>query len=262
VGAAFGYTQLLGGYDGGQAQFVRVPYGNTGPLRVPDSVTDEQAIFLSDILPTGYFGADLAGVQVGDDVAVFGAGPAGYFSTLSSFLRGAARVFSIDREPERLKKTRELGAETINFDEQDPVDFIQKATGGKGAVCIDAVGYEAIGHAKAPQVKHPAYERQNPLQALTWITKCARKFSTVGVPGVYVGAYDEFPFGEMFNRELHIKMGQCPVKNYNEQLLHLIEVGRIDPTQIISHTLRLDEAPAAYEAFDKKNGVTKVLLRP
>jgi S-(hydroxymethyl)glutathione dehydrogenase/alcohol dehydrogenase len=262
VGGAYGYTQLLGGYDGGQAEFVRVPFANTGPLKVPDSVTDEQAIFLSDILPTGYFGTDLAGVQPGDDVAVFGAGPVGYFAAMSSFLRGAARVFSIDREPARLDKTRALGAETINFDEQDPVELIKNATRGIGAICIDAVGYEAVGHHKGPHVKHAAYKNQNPLQVLTWISQAARKFSAVGIPGVYLGSFDQFPLGEFFNRELHLRMGQCPVKNYNEQLLHLIEVGRIDPTRIISHRLKLDEGPGAYKAFDKKDGVTKVVLRP
>ena len=262
VGAAYGYTQLLGGYEGGQAEFVRVPYGNTGPLKVPDSLTDEQVIFLSDILPTGYFGADIANVQPGQDVAVFGIGPVGYFAVMSSFLRGAARVFAVDREDDRLTKVQDLGAQSINFEKEDPVELIMRETGGRGVICIDAVGYEAVGHHKSPQVKNPAYDKQNPIQVIEWMAKVARKFSTVGIPGVYMGTFDAFPFGQLFNREIQVRMGQCPVKNYNEQLLHLIETGRVDPTPIISHTMKLDEAPNGYKQFDEKNGVTKIILKP
>lgn len=268
VGAAYGYTQLMGGYDGGQAEFVRVPFANTGPLKVPDSLSDEQVLFLSDIICTGYFGADIANVQPGDDVAVFGAGPVGYFAVLSSFIRGAARVFSIDHWPARLEKTKALGAETINFDEegQDPAKKIKELTKGRGAICIDAVGYEAVGHSgnghDHTNLSNPAYEPSNPLQVITWITQAARKYSTVSIPGVYGSAYDKFPLGQLFQRELQIKMGQCPVKLYNEQLLHLIECGRINPTPLISHTMKLDETPKAYEMFNKKEDVTKVVLKP
>jgi S-(hydroxymethyl)glutathione dehydrogenase / alcohol dehydrogenase len=264
VGAAYGYTQLLGGYDGGQAEFVRVPYANTGPLKVPDSLSDEQVLFLSDIIPTGYFGADIANVQPGDDVAVFGAGPVGYFAVMSSFLRGAARVFSIDHWPARLEKTKALGAETINFDKEDPVKKVKELTKGKGAICIDAVGYEAVGHSgnghDHRNVSNPAYEPANPFQVITSITQAARKYSTVG--GVYGSAYDKFPLGQLFQRELNIKMGQCPVKLYNEQLLHLIECERIDPKPLISHTMKLEEAPKAYQMFNKKEDVTKVVFSP
>lgn len=268
VGAAYGYTQLMGGYDGGQAEFVRVPYANTGPLKVPDSLDDEQVLFLSDIILTGYFGADIANIQPGDDVAVFGAGPVGYFAVMCSFLRGAARVFSVDHWPARLEKTKSLGAETINFDEEgdDPAKKIKELTKGKGAICIDAVGYEAVGHSGHVHdhrgISNPAYEPANPLQVITWITQAARKYSTVSIPGVYGTAYDKFPLGQLFQRELQIKMGQCPVKLYNEQLLHLIECGRINPTPLISHTMKLDDAPKAYEMFNKKENVTKVVLKP
>jgi len=268
VGAAYGYTQLMGGYDGGQAEFVRVPYADTGPLKVPDSLDDEQVLFLSDIIPTGYFGADIANIQPGDDVAVFGAGPVGYFAVMCSFLRGAARVFSVDHWPARLEKTKSLGAETINFDEEgdDPAKKIKELTKGKGAICIDAVGYEAVGHSGHGHdhrgISNPAYEPANPLQVITWITQAARKYSTVSIPGVYGTAYDKFPLGQLFQRELQIKMGQCPVKLYNEQLLHLIECGRINPTPLISHTMKLDDAPKAYEMFNKKENVTKVVLKP
>lgn len=262
TGGAFGYTQKLGGYDGGQAEYVRVPFANTGPLKIPDHLQDEQVLFLSDILPTGYFGAEIANVTPGDDVAVFGAGPVGYFAVLSSFLRGAARVFAVDHWPARLDKVKALGAEPVNFDEVDPVKHIKEATKGRGAICIDAVGYEAIGHHDHAQVSDPAYEPLNPMQVLIWISKVARKFSTVGIPGVYMTSHDNFPIGMLFGKELQIRMGQCPVKNYNEQLLHLIEVGRLDPRPIISHVMQLTEAPKGYEIFDKKNGVTKVVLKP
>jgi S-(hydroxymethyl)glutathione dehydrogenase / alcohol dehydrogenase len=278
VGAAFGYTQLLGGYDGGQAEYVRVPFANTvAALKVPDSIkSDEQVLFLSDIIPTGYFGADIANVQPGDDVAVFGTGPVGYFAVMSSFLRGAARVFAVDHWPIRLNKVKDLGAEIINFDNEDPVERIRKETNGRGAICIDAVGYEAVGHTanghggqNNSSVKHdhsevsnPAYEPANSLQVINWMSQAARKYSTISIPGVYGSAYDKFPLGQLFQRELQIRMGQCPVKKYNEQLLHLIETKRIDPTKIVSHTMKLEDAPKAYEIFDKKKDVTKVVLKP
>ena len=265
IGASFGYTQVLGGYDGGQAEYVRVPFGNIGPLKVPDELADEQVLFLSDILPTGYFGADIANVQPGDDVAVFGAGPVGYFAAMSALLRGAARVFSIDHWSARLDRTAKLGAEPINFDREDPVERIKRETKGRGTVCIDAVGYEAIGHHVHEKSANPAYVPQDSLQVLNWIVDCARKFSTVGIPGVYMTDFNNFPFGNFFNKELQIRMGQCPVKKYNEQLLHLVETGRIDPTQLISHRLKLEEAPKGYDMFDKKgeNGeVHKIVLTP
>jgi S-(hydroxymethyl)glutathione dehydrogenase / alcohol dehydrogenase len=273
-GAAFGYTQLMGGYDGGQAEYVRVPFANTGALKIPDNISDdEQVLFLSDILPTGYFGADIANVQPGDDVAVFGAGPVGYFAVLSSFLRGAARVFCIDHWSSRLSKVKDLGAEIINFDDNDPVTIIKKETNGKGAICIDAVGYEAVGHISKKddngsykghdhsKVTDPAYEPANPLQVINWMCQTARKYSTLSIPGVYGSNYDKFPLGQIFNKELQIRLGQCPVKKYNEQLLHLIEVGRIDPEPLISHRMNLDDAPKAYEMFDRKGDVTKVVFK-
>src|SRR6476469_2500490 len=268
LGAAFGFTQLLGGYDGGQAEYGRVPFANANTaVKVPDHIkTDEQVLFLSDILPTGYFATDMANVRPGDDVVVFGAGPVGYFAVMSSFLRGAARVFSVDHWPMRLDKTKDLGAEIINFDDEDPVDFIKKETGGKGAICIDAVGYEAVGHMAGnvstregnnikiqgtdtnkghdhSQVSIPAYQPMNPMQVITWMAQIAKKYSTISIPGVYGSAYDQFPLGLLFNRNIQIKMGQCPVKKYNEQLLHLIEARRIDPTKIISHTMKLGQGP-------------------
>jgi S-(hydroxymethyl)glutathione dehydrogenase/alcohol dehydrogenase len=264
-GGVFGYSQMTGGFDGGQAEHVRVPFANAGPLKVPDELNDEQVLFLSDILPTGYFGADMANVQPGDDVAVFGAGPVGYFAAMSALLRGAARVFSIDHLPARLDKTAKLGAEPIDFDREDPVERIKRETKGRGALCIDAVGYEAIGHHNHNKSANPAYIPQDSLQVINWMVDCARKFSTVSIPGVYMSDFVNFPFGNFFNKGLQIRMGQCPVKNYNEQLMHLVETGRIDPTQLISHRMRLDEAPNGYKMFDEKgkNGeVHKIILKP
>lgn len=298
LGGTFGYTQLLGGYDGGQAEYVRVLFANTeANLKVPDSISkDEQVLFLSDIFPTGYFGADIANVQPGDDVAVFGAGPVGYFAVMSSFLKGAARVFSIDHWPNRLNKTKELGAEIINFDNEDPVKTLLKETNKKGVICIDAVGYEAVGHMAGnicsregnmlkvsndknnnhskekhqngpyhshENVSNPGYEPSNPLQVITWMAQAAKKNSIVSIPGVYGSAYDQFPLGLFFNRGLQIHMGQCPVKKYNEQLLHLIETGRIDATKIISHNAKLEDGPKAYEMFNNsKDEATKIVLKP
>lgn len=262
MGAGYGYTQLMGGYDGGQAEYVRVPYANTNPLKIPDNLSEEQALYLSDVLPTGYFGADIANVQPGDDVAVFGAGPVGYFAAMSSLLRGAARVFVVDHWPARLDKAAKLGAEPVNFDKEDPVERIKKETKGRGAICIDAVGYEAVGHHRHDESSNPAYIPQDSLQVINWIAQSARKFSTVGIPGVYMTEFSNFPFGQFFNRQLQIRMGQCPVKMYNEQLLHLIEVGRIDPTQLTSHKIKLDEAPNGYKIFDKKEDVTKIVMSP
>ncbi|HEU5172642.1 MAG TPA: alcohol dehydrogenase catalytic domain-containing protein [Nitrososphaeraceae archaeon] len=232
IGAAYGYTLLLGGYDGGQAEYVRIPFANAGAsLKVPNNIkTDEQVLFLSDILPTGYFAADIANVQPGDDVAVFGAGPVGFFAVMSSFLRGAARVFSIDHWPMRLGRTKDLGAEIINFDSEDPVDRIKKETNGKGAICIDAVGFEAVGHFAGNgngghihnisrneskngggkkinnNIHHnhstesnPAYNPVNPLQVITWMAEVAKKYSTISIQGVCSSGYEQFPLGLLFN---------------------------------------------------------------
>jgi S-(hydroxymethyl)glutathione dehydrogenase/alcohol dehydrogenase len=270
AGGAYGYTQRLGGYDGGQAEYVRVPFANFNPVKIPDGLDDEHVLFLTDVLCTGYFGVDIAGstsdamgISPGDDVAVFGAGPVGYFAVMSALkLRGAAKVFSVDHFENRLKLTRELGARTINFDKEDPEEVIKKETDGHGAVCVDAVGYEAVGHHSHGDVKDPASDPQNPVQVLEWITKAARLGSIVGIPGVYVSAYNNFPIGQFFEHGLQMKMGQCPVKKYIEPLLHLIETNRIDPTALISHRMKLEEAPEAYKIWDKKSEATKIVLTP
>ena len=260
IGGMFGYGQITGGYDGGQAEYVRVPFANAEAIKIPDQVSDEQAVPLSDALCTGYFAADMAEVQLGDDVAVFGAGPVGYFAAMSAFLRGAARVFVVDHWPMRLDRTAKLGAEPINFDKEDPVERIRQETRGKGAICIDAVGYEAVGHHNHEKSSNPAYVPQNPMQVLNWILQSARKASNVSIAGVYNTDYVGFPLGQFFNRNISIRMGQCPVRKYSDRLLHMIESNRIDSSQIFSHTMKLDEAPKGYQMFDGKGEVHKVLL--
>lgn len=260
LGGMFGYGQITGGYDGGQAEYVRVPFADAESIKIPDQLNEEQVLFLSDALCTGYFATDMAEVQVGDDVAVFGAGPVGYFAVLSAFLRGAARVFSIDHWPSRLEQTAKLGAEQINFDKEDPVETIRRETRGKGAKCIDAVGYEAVGHHNHAKSGNPAYIPQNSMQVINWVLQSARKASAVCIAGVYNSDYVNFPLGQLFNRNIQIKMGQCPVKRYSDQLLHMIETGRIDPTQVISHRLKIEEAAKGYQMFDGKGEVHKVVL--
>jgi S-(hydroxymethyl)glutathione dehydrogenase/alcohol dehydrogenase len=262
IGGMFGYGQITGGYDGGQAEYVRVPFANSESIKIRDELSEEQALFLSDALCTGYFAADMAEVGLGDDVAVFGAGPVGYFAVMGSLLRGAAKVFVIDHWPYRLDRTAKLGAEPINFDKEDPVERIRRETRGKGAKCIDAVGYEAVGHHNHEKSTNPAYVPLNSMQVLNWILQSARKASAVSIAGVYNTEYVNFPLGQFFNRNIQIRMGQCPVRRYSDQLLHMIETGRIDPTQIISHRMRLDEAAKGYEMFDGKGEVHKIVLAP
>jgi S-(hydroxymethyl)glutathione dehydrogenase/alcohol dehydrogenase len=262
IGGMFGYGQITGGYDGGQAEYVRVPFANAESIKIPDQLSEEQVLFLSDALCTGYFAADMAEVQVGDDVAVFGAGPVGYFAVMSALLRGAAKVFVIDHWPYRLDRTAKLGAEPINFDREDPVERIRHETRGKGAKCIDAVGYEAVGHHNHEKSANPAYVPVNSMQVLTWILQSARKGSAVSIAGVYGTEYVNFPLGQFFNRNIQIKMGQCPVRRYSDQLLHMIETGRIDPTQVISHRMKLEEAAKGYQMFDGKAEVHKIVLTP
>jgi S-(hydroxymethyl)glutathione dehydrogenase/alcohol dehydrogenase len=206
---------------------------------------------------------------------------------MSCFLRGAAIVFSIDHWPTRLKRTKDLGAETINFDDEDPVEVLKKETRGKGAICIDAVGFESVGHLAGntsniqgnrlqinglhttkvkghdhSKVNIPAYQPLNPIQVITWMAQVAKKYSTISIPGVYPTSYDQFPLGLLFNRNVSIHMGQCPVKKYSEQLFHLVETKRIDPTKVISHTMKLTDAPVGYERMDKKEDVMKIVLKP
>ncbi len=264
----FGYSHMLGGYAGGQAEYARVPFADVGPIKVPAGIPDEKVLFLSDIVPTGYMGADLCEIQAGDVIAVWGAGPVGLFAMKSASLLGAERVIAIDRFPYRLRMAREhCGAETINYEEVDIHDALKQMTGGRGPdACIDAVGLEA----HAPGALY-AYDRVKPAvgletdrtYALREAIMACRNGGIVSVIGVYGGFIDKFPMGSVMNRSLTIKTGQVHVQRYMKPLLQRIENGEIDPAFVITHRLPLDEAPRAYEMFmNKEDECVKIVLDP
>jgi threonine dehydrogenase-like Zn-dependent dehydrogenase len=251
TGGVFGYSHLTGGYAGGQAEYVRVPFADVNPLKVPDGMSDEQVLFLSDILPTGYMGAEMCDIQPGDTIAVWGCGPVGQFAMASAFLLGAERVIGIDRFPYRLQLAREkVGAETLNYEEVDVLDALKELTGGRGPdACIDAVGMEAHGHGPMfayDRAMHAARLEMDRPAALREAIKACRNGGTVSVIGVYGGYIDRFPMGAVMNRSLTIRSGQCHVQRYMQPLLERIQNGDIDPTFIITHTLPLEEAAHGY----------------
>jgi threonine dehydrogenase-like Zn-dependent dehydrogenase len=265
----FGYSHLYGGYPGGQAEYVRVPFADAGPIRVPEWIPDERVLFLSDILPTGYQAAENCAIRGGDTVAVWGCGPVGLLSIVSAYLLGAERVIAIDRWPARLllAETR-AKAETLNYAEcDDVVEELKQRTGGRGPdACIDAVGTEAHGtsldaiYDRAKQAVGLATDRPHVLRQA--IQAC-RKGGTVSIPGVYGGFLDKVPFGAAFAKGLTLRMGQTHVHRYLRLLLEHIEQDRIDPSFIISHRLPLSLAPEAYRMWnDKSNDCTKVVLDP
>jgi threonine dehydrogenase-like Zn-dependent dehydrogenase len=265
----FGYSHLTGGYAGGQAEFARVPFADVGPLKVPIGMPDEQALFLSDIFPTGYMGAEMCGIQRGDVIAVWGAGPVGQFAIASARLLGAERVVAIDRFPYRLQlaKERAGATDTINYEETSVLETLNDLTAGRGPdACIDAVGMEAHGHAaiyaydRAKQAL--MLETDRPLALREAIMAC-RNGGTVSVIGVYGGFIDKFPMGSVMNRSLTIKTGQCHVQRYMKPLLERIERGEIDPSFVITHRLSRDDAPEGYEmVLNKRDGGAKVVLSP
>jgi threonine dehydrogenase-like Zn-dependent dehydrogenase len=264
----FGYSHMLGGYPGGQAQYARVPFADVGPLKIPSGVPDDKALFLSDILPTGYMGAELCDIEPGDVVAVWGCGPVGQFAIKSATLLGAERVIAIDRFPYRLRMARERsGAQTINYEEVDLYDALKDMTGGRGPdACIDAVGMEA--HAPGVvgaygRVKQAMGLQTDRAHALREAIMACRNGGTVSVIGVYAGFIDKFPFGSVMNRSLTIKTGQAHVHRYMKPLLERIERGEIDPSFVITHRLPLDDAPRGYDMFlDKRDDCMKVVLTP
>ena len=263
----FGYSHMLGGYAGGQAEYVRVPFADVGPIKVPQTLSDEQVLFLSDILPTGYMAAENCDISSGDTVAVWGCGPVGLFSIVSARLLGAERVIAIDRFPERLRKAREAGAETLNYESTDILAALKEMTGGRGPdACIDAVGLEAHMHGpvgmydKVKQTMRLETDRPGALREA--IIAC-RNGGNLSVPGVYGGLLDKIPFGAIVNKALKVKTGQTHVQHYMKPLLERIEKGEIDPSFIISHRLRLDEAPVGYEVFrDKADECIKIVMTP
>ncbi len=269
-GGLFGYSHLTGGYPGGQAEFLRVPHADVGPVKIESDLPDEKVLFLSDILPTGYMAAENAGIEPGDTVAIWGCGPVAQMCIQSAWMLGAGRVIAIDRVPERLEMARLFGrAETINFDEVDEVyDVLNAMTAGRGPDrCIDAVGCEAHGtggvDAVLDKAKAAVMLATDRAHALRQALYCCRAGGTVSVPGVYVGMIDKFPFGGTMNKGLTIKTGQTHTQRYMRPLLEKIKTGAIDPSFVITHRLPLSDAPQAYETFrDKKDGCIKVVLKP
>ena len=266
---AFGYSHLTGGFAGGQAEFVRVPFADFGPLKIENGFTDEQVLFLSDIFPTGYMGAEMCNIKPGDVIAVWGCGPVGQFAIASAFLLGAERVIAIDRFPARLRMAEEhTKAETINYEEVDSVlDVLKELTGGRGPdACIDAVGMEA--HSPGLQYKYDRAKQMMRLEndrpiALRQAIMACRNGGTVSVIGVYGGFIDKFPMGSVMNRALTVRTGQCHVQRYMKPLLERIKKGEIDPTFVISHRLSLEDAPRGYDMFlHKEDECTKVVLKP
>jgi len=264
----FGYSHMLGGFAGGQAEYARVPFADVGPLKVADDLTDDQALFLSDILPTGYMGAEMCDITPGDVVAVWGAGPVGLFAAVSANLLGASQVIVIDEVPYRLELAERLGATPLNFAETSVLGELREMTAGRGPDhCIDAVGMEARSGTTVvdvyDRVKQAARLETERPHALREAAMSCRNGGTISIVGVYGGMMDKFPIGAVMNRSLTIKTGQCHVQRYMRPLLERIRNGEIDPTVIISHHMPLNQAPQGYEIFKhKQDNCTKVVLNP
>ncbi len=268
VAGIFGYSHLTGGYAGGQSEYVRVPFADVGPLKIEGDLTDEQVLFLTDILPTGYMGAELCDIEDGDVVAVWGAGPVGQFAMDSARVLGAGTVIAIDKEPYRLQMAADAGYQTVNFDEVDVRSRLLELTGGRGPdKCIDAVGLEATHGAahihaydRVKQAMRSETERPHALRQA--ITSC-RSGGVVSVIGVYGGMIDKFPAGAWMNRSITLRTGQAHVHKYMRPLLERIERGEIDPTRIITHRMSLADAPHGFEIFkNKQDNCEKVVLTP
>ncbi|TVR68130.1 MAG: glutathione-dependent formaldehyde dehydrogenase [Sphaerobacteraceae bacterium] len=266
--ALFGYSHLTGGYAGGQAEYVRVPFADVGPVKIPDGLPDEKVLFLTDVFPTGFMAVEQCGIEEGDTVAVWGLGPVGLFAVKSAFMLGAARVIGIDRIPERLQLAEKSSdAETLNYEDVDVVEALKSLTGGRGPdACIDAVGLEAHGEtldAMFDNVAQAVMMESDRPHVLRQAIQACRKGGTVSIPGVYGGIVDKIPMGAAFNKGLTFKMGQTHMHSYMEPLLKRVQEDEIDPSFIISHRLDLDDAPMGYDIFlNKQDECTKVVLKP
>ncbi len=267
--ALFGYSHMMGGFAGGQAEYVRVPFADVGALKVPEHLPDEKVLFLSDIFPTGYMAAENCDIKEGDTVAIWGAGPVGQFAVKSAFMLGAERVVLIDHYEDRLDLARAENENlvTINFDKEDVYERLLDLTGGRGPdSCIDAVGLESHGtspDALMDYAKAAVYLATDRPHALRQAIYCCRKGGTVSIPGVYGGFLDKFNFGAAFGKGLTFKMGQTHMHKYMPTLLNAVEEGKIDPSFVISHRLKLSEAPMAYDHFNQeKDTWRKVVLTP
>ena len=264
----FGYTHLTGGYPGGQAEYVRVPYADAGPMKVPDGLTDEQVLFLTDIFPTGWQAVVQCEIQPTDTVAIWGAGPVGQFCIRSAVLLGAKQVVAIDHVPERLSMAKAGGAITINFDEESVVERLNELTHGKGPEkCIDAVGMEAHASAsidsmydRAKQAVMMETDRPHVLREMIYVCRPA---GVLSVPGVYGGLLDKIPFGALMNKALTVRTGQTHVNRYLDDLMKRVQEGQIDPSFVITHKVSLQDGPGMYKTFrDKQDGCIKVMLKP
>jgi threonine dehydrogenase-like Zn-dependent dehydrogenase len=264
----FGYTHLTGGYAGGQAEYVRVPYADVAPVKVPDGLTDEQVLFLGDIFPTGWQAAVQCDIQRTDTVAIWGAGPVGQFAARSALLLGARQVVVIDHLPDRLSMARACGALTINFDRESVIERLNELTGGKGPEkCIDAVGMEShVGstldtfYDRAKQALMAESDRPHVLREMIYVCRPA---GVLSIPGVYAGLVDKIPFGMLVNKGLTVRSGQTHVNRWTDDLLRRIEEGQIDPSFVITHSEPLAHGPQMYKTFrDKRDGCIKVVLKP
>lgn len=263
-GALFGYTDLYGGYQGGQAEYVRVPYADVGPRKVPDGLTDEQVLFLTDIFPTGWSAIDWAGVKPGDTVAVFGCGPVGLMAMKAAQVRGASKVIGLDREGYRLDRARAVaGAEAINIDDKDHIDRIRALTNGRGVdVAVDAVGMEAH-HGIADTLANVVRAQVGVIDVVKSALSAVRRGGTVSIVGVYGTTYDNFPLGQAFDKGVRLAMGQATVHKYIDDLIRLVVDGQVRLDDVMSHRLPLSEAPKGYEIFnEKKDNCVKVVLKP
>lgn len=266
--ALFGYSHMLGGYAGGQAEYVRVPFADVGPIKIESDLPDDKVLFLSDIFPTGYQAAENCDIQEGDTVAVWGCGPVGQFAIQSALMLGAERVIAIDRHPQRLDLAQDDGKViSVNFDATDIYPTLLELTGGMGPdSCIDAVGLEAHGmtiDALYDRVKTSLMLATDRVHVIRQMTRCCRKGGTLSIPGVYGGIADKFPIGAIFGKGLTIRCGQTHVHKYLRPLLDRIETKQVDPSFIITHRLDLDDAPDAYAQFkQQQNECVKVVMRP
>jgi threonine dehydrogenase-like Zn-dependent dehydrogenase len=263
----FGYSHMMGGYAGGQAECVRVPFADIGPLKIPDELPDEKVVFLTDIFPTGYMAAENCNIQPGDTVAIWGCGPVGQFAIRSAYVLGAHRVIAIDSVPERLRLAEQGNATTINMDDEYIFDKLKELTGGRGPDSVmDAVGLEAHGatlDAWYDQAKVSTGLATDKGHALRQAINCCRKGGTVSIPGVYGGLLDKFNIGTAFGKGLTLKMGQTHVHKYLKPLLERVQKGQIDPSFVITHKMPLSDAPHAYNIFRyKKDNCIKVILKP
>ncbi|MGH9348866.1 MAG: zinc-dependent alcohol dehydrogenase [Vicinamibacterales bacterium] len=263
----FGYSHMMGGYAGGQAQYARVPYADVGPFKVPRSLSDEQVLFLTDIFPTGYMAAENCEISKGDTIAVWGCGPVGQFAIRCAFLLGAGRVIAIDHVSERRLMAAQAGADTLDAHDSHLFYHLRDMTGGLGPdACIDAVGMEAHGVGidyYYDRIKTATFLATDRIVSLRQAIRACRKGGIVSIPGVYGGFADKVPIGAAFNKGLTLKMGQTHVHKYLPRLLRHIENGDIDPSFVVTHRVPLDDAPEMYRTFrDKKDGCIKVVLKP